>query len=202
MRTLIYSIAGVVALLASSCDQNAKLASEVNGSWGLTNQTLDVGGAFSSTINSEEYLFTLSASGAKDGLLEISSMIEMELMSPFNGNVVESLQNNVAASASISGKWQVVDDDEILLNLDLSSLSVDIDTTAVSLNSNLMTGTDSAVTGTLDASQINTCRMALISSLRARYGTMRKLSDVKVKDKGAYLKFEVGDVDYILNRLR
>ena len=68
------------------------------------------------------------------------------------------------------------------------------------LTTNLLTGAEAPSTESLRPQMAEAIRSNLSHVLAMRYLSYRKLDDVKVKDKGAMLKFEVGKQDYILSR--
>lgn len=201
MRTFIYGLIGAGALMFWGCDSKQRLANEISGEWETGLQTLSDPSAAECNIF-ETYAFMPMADGnaAASGTLIVSGIVQMTFAPQFDGRPVEAVEQGIAAHSSIQGTWHVVDDDEVALSFDFSTLKIDVDSTSVNINENLLTSASQTVASDVKAQKITMVSRQLSALLSKRYGEMKFLDDVKVKD-GALLKFEVGHKDYALARI-
>lgn len=189
----------VVALLYGCSNQNARLAKEVTGFWQSTPEAFSDNSALSASIV-DTYEFGqagMTASETLTGPLTISGMVNVTTQVVSDTTGVQPTSISASARTTVSGTWTVVDDDEISISLDLTTLSVNVDPEAIAAN-----------LGAISTStpQIDSLRPALASSIQAsirqaltlRYGSLTHMDDVSVK--GNLLKYEAGPVDYVLTR--
>lgn len=199
----ILSILSALALTAAlaSCDREAALYKEVAGTWAGTPETFSDPAAYSSTIT-ETLVFTPDATGTaktKSGPLEIAGMVSTSTQMVGTGDALQTpLTLSAAAETSVKGTWTVIDDDEIAIHLNPATISVQIDPTAVELTTNILTGTDTPRLDSLRPAAALNMTAAIKQALTARYASIHRLDDVKVK--GPILKFEIDDRDCVFTR--
>lgn len=186
-------------VLLGSCSGKSQLAADVAGSWGSSPELLTNEPASQSTII-ETISFERNSSST-GGTILISSMISITGTLNESSAIVQPLNITAAAKAFISGDWQAIDDDEIHLRLQPTTLVVDVDPSAVSTSVDVLTGTDSAAIDSLRPQLAGSIRAHLTRQLQARYMDYGHLDDVKVKDSGTILKFEIKDKDVVMHRL-
>ena len=107
---------------------------------------------------------------------------------------------SVAAMASVSGRWEAIDDDEIRIDFDANTLKVSVDPEAVALIANPLSGASQSEVDSLRPQMAQFYQTELTNAMRVRYSTFTKLDDVKTHNNGQTLKFEAAKVDYILQR--
>ncbi len=195
MRKLFLAVAVVIVSLGlCSCNYEAKLAKSVDGAWTASSSALNIDNVAESFIT-EVFTFVAEPNSLSGSI--IITGIEDLTIAPQNDSIVSDVSQTIAAKSSISGRWNVVDDDEIVLSLDMTTLKVDIDPSDVNLKENALSGVENAVAGRLSAVRARAIASGLRSRLIERYSMMTKLDDVKVKD--SMLRFEVGRTDKVLH---
>lgn len=200
MKGFITSLCLFAALGLVSCDENARLAKDLQGSWSGTPENFSDNSVVTATIL-ETFNFSevpdAVAKGSKGGEIVIAGMISASTQILATGDMTEPLTLTASAMSTVSGQWTVVDDDEVALVLDPATLSVEVDPRTVVVEGNVLSGA---------APQMDSIRPSVASSvaasmkraLTARYASFRHLDDVKVK--GPLLKFEIGKIDYVFTR--
>lgn len=136
------------------------------------------------------------AKGSHGGVITISGMLSATTQ--FVGDDVEPLSLTASAKSLISGTWTAIDDDEVAVILDLSTLTVNVDPDAVSINNSILNGKAAPQLETMKPAVAATVAESMKRALSTRYTTIRRLDDVKVK--GPLMKFEIGKTDYVFTR--
>lgn len=193
-------MAGVVMAVMSSCDEKAALAKDVAGSWqaGETVISNDNTGVVSGMDN---LTFELSGEGSAGGKVLITTNMSLERPSDPTGPLGRPFSISVAATSTIGGTWAAVDDDELDLHLDPSTLAITIDPDDVGLTMDPLAGTTRPELDSIRPQMADYLKAQLTGTMKSYYGRFGRLDDVKVKDKGAVLKLEVADKDVVLHRL-
>ena len=188
----------VGTLLVACSNSEARFAKEIPGVWQGTPETFSDNSAITASII-DTYEFSPASMSAHEtlaGAVTVSGMVNVTTQ-VVDSAYVEPVQLSVAAHTTISGTWTVVDDDEIALNLDVSSIMVEVDPKAVAASD------IPAVIGSPAAETVNPeMRSRLVEGIKlalsARYASMRHMNDVEVK--GVLLKYEMHDEDFVLTR--
>lgn len=186
------------SLLVACSNSEARFAKEIPGVWQGTPEAISDNSAISASII-DTYEFSpasMTANETLTGAVTVSGMVNVSTQ-VVDSAFVEPIQLSAAAHTTISGTWTVVDDDEIALSMDVASLVVDVDPKAVAANGSPM------VMGTPATDALNPEVRARIAegikqALSVRYASLRHMDDVKIK--GALLKYEVGEEDFVLTR--
>lgn len=196
MRTIIYAALALCAVAFSSCDNQRRLADEMSGEWTCGVETLPGVEAADAQII-DNFAFVTDSTG-KGGMIVATGMIEVTVAPPFDGQVVESVSKGIAAQSTVQGRWNVLDDDEVALLFDFSTMEVAVDTSAVSIDANLLGTQTQASTDSISGAATAALTQQLAKALREHYSSLRMLDDVKVKKD--VLKFEVADKEYVMHR--
>lgn len=185
----------LVALAFTGCDEATGLAKKVAGTWTSTPQMLvnDVG----SQATIVESITFVRDSDAAGGEVVITGLISSSGAMTGSDAIMQPFEMAASAKSTVQGTWRAVDDDEIILALDVQKMTVDVDPSALVISGNVLTGSTQSNPETLKPQMAAMVQTALRRQLTARYTAMTKLDDVKVKDKDAVLKFEVGKTDYV-----
>lgn len=199
MKGFITSLCVFAALGLVSCDENARLAKELPGSWAGTPENISDNTAVTATI-----LETLDitaddsavAKGSHGGIITIAGMLSATTQ--FVGDQVEPVSLTASAKSQVSGTWTVIDDDEVAVILDISTLTVNVDPDAVTINNSILAGTQVPQIDSMKPAVASTIAESMKRALTTRYTTLRRLDDVKVK--GPLMKFEIGKTDYVFTR--
>lgn len=194
MKKFYYLFIGLIAVAFGSCDENARLARDIQGTWAGTPEHLNDAEAAASTII-ETYTFTPDEVNpkSKNGNVTITGNVSATI--PMAVNPVSI---SAAASTSIQGTWIVVDDDEIALVLDFKSLQVKVDPDAVTISNDIFTDQSIPQVDSLRSEVVANIAAQLRRDVEMRYMAVRQLDDVKIK--GPILKFEIADTEYVLTR--
>lgn len=201
MKSFITSACLFAALALVSCNDNARLASEVQGSWTGTPENFTDNSVVTATIL-ETFDFVsdgaVVAKGSHGGSVVIVGMISASTQVVADAGFVEPLSLTAAAKSTISGTWTVIDDDEIALSLNPQSLTVDVDPSTLVVEGNVLSGNDTPKIDSIRPSVASTIGASMKRALENRYASFRHLDDVKVK--GPLLKFEIGKMDCVFTR--
>ncbi|MBD5343733.1 MAG: hypothetical protein HDR90_01920 [Bacteroides sp.] len=195
IRPILAGAAVVLGLTMVSCDTATSLAKDVNGTWaGGVDRIL--GDALNSDVFST-YTFTYDAASAKAGG---DIVINATLAGNYNDNVVvgetpSNVSVTVAGTSSISGTWTAIDDDEIVITLNPSTLKVSLDPAAQTLTSSAVLTAEAI--DTLKPNLLSMIKDRMAYDLRIKYSSPIHMDDVKVKG-GKTLEYEVNDIDYTL----
>lgn len=198
LKRLTYIAAFIAALiLASSCaNETARLARDLQGSWSGAPERMTGGPAAETTlIETIDFMGSDSVSG---GNIIVNAMISMTGAVSGSDAIVEPVSLTAAASATISGVWRAIDDDEVSVTLDPRTLDVNVDPKTVLLSTNVLTGAEAPALDSITPGVTAMIKSRIASSLQMKYLAMKYLDDVKIKDN--ILRFEVGGVDYTFQR--
>lgn len=195
MKKILIGAAALAAFALTSCDEAGRLAGEVSGAWSSTPQMLvNDTGSQATIVETIDFQRDSTTNG---GTVVITGLISSTGSTSGNEALIQPFEIAASARSTVSGTWKAVDDDELMLTLDVQGLTVDVDPTALVLSSNVVTGQTESNPEDVKPQVAKMVGAALQRQLTARYTSWTKLDDVKVKDKGATLKFEVGKTDYV-----
>lgn len=201
MKGIYCLMSAIVALSLSSCDENARLAKELHGTWAGTPENVTDNTAITATLI-ETYSFTDAAQtmskGAYGGDISITGMISCSTQILADSTIIEPVTLTASAVSTINGTWTVIDDDEIAVSLNPQTLVVTMDPEAVSVANNVVTNNDNPSIEKLRPGITATLRDGIKHTLSMRYASIRQLDDIKIK--GPLLKFEIGKNDYVFTR--
>lgn len=194
MKKFYYLFIGLMAVSFGSCDENARLARDIQGSWAGTPERLNDAEDVTSTIV-ETFTFTPDAVNpkAKKGNVTITGNVSTTI--PI---AVSPVSISAAATTSIQGSWSIIDDDEIALVLDPKSLQVKVDPEAVTVSNDIFTDQNIPQVDSLRREVTANIGAQIRRDAETRYLSVKHLDDVKIK--GPILKFEIADIEYVLTR--
>ena len=195
MKKILLGIVAVGAIALTGCDEASRLAGDVSGAWSSTPQMLvNDPGSQATIVETIEFQRDSTSNG---GVVIVSGLISSTGSTSGNEALMQPFEIAASARSTISGTWKAIDDDDITMALDVQSLNVEIDPTALVITSNVLTGDTESNPENVKPQIAQMVRAAIQRQLTARYTSWTKLDDVKVKDKGTVLKFEVGKKDYV-----
>lgn len=190
-------VAAAATIGLFSCDNGAtRLSKEIEGSWSGTPEKLVQSGSSEATVI-ETYDF-LGNDSINGGNIIINSIISVTGSISGSEAIVQPFSLTASGSATISGTWRAIDDDEISIALDSRTLQVKVDPDAVVLSSNIISGSEAPSVDSIAPGIANQIRTQLSKALEIRYLTIKHLDDVKIKDN--ILKYEIADIDYLMQR--
>lgn len=186
----------VAAAAFTSCERHADVA----GSWtGMPDRSLAVSGAIDVTSTISLDFAQQPASKAKDsGLLTISAAIDAN--QPVTGGTFENAtyEVSVAASASMTGTWAFIDDDDIAITLDPSSFTVKVDPDGVTFAEDLVSGMQDPQLDSLSTATAARWQNVIGPAIKTEFLKYNKLDDIKIKN--GIMTFEIADRDYTFRR--
>lgn len=189
--------AGMVgATMLTSCDSSAKLADSIQGEWtGNSERILDTGAAMATAVRVMSFS---KGSTPTEGTVTMSALVTVENIMPFNDSIQTPLTISASGVATITGVYQAKDDDELLISLDATSLSTDVDPEGVQMNYNVLSGEDSSVATKLKPAAVVLATQQINRAAQNIFTNINKIDDIKVK--GNLMKCEVGHKDLVFSR--
>lgn len=186
-----------MAVVTYSCGEQLD---DLPGLWEGTPITLGSVSQMNSTASISMEFSTVPGDG-RTGDVVLRAMINTEqaTVPQFDG-MVASYALDVASTAMINGKYAIVDDDEIVLTLDPSTLRVNVDPDAVRYQANVFTDEQKPMVDSLmpyAAAHLQAVIKPQISSEFLKYA---HIDDVKIKDN-RIMSCEIEDRDYTFRKV-
>lgn len=213
MSKLVYlALGALVSVGIVSCDDSAKLASQVEGVWSgnttvisakekhhkdkpHTNDAQPMGAKINSVAPS--FTFTPDASVKNGGQLSFSGVYSVsQAVSSQSVDVPFDATADVKVSAK--GTWNAQDDDEILVTIDASSVNVTVDPASVALGYAVLTDKPVSELDSLKAQILPNIDTSFTEEVRKRVVSLHKLDDIKIQ--GTTMTLEIGKTDFTLNK--
>ncbi|MDE6093381.1 MAG: hypothetical protein K2F61_01210 [Muribaculaceae bacterium] len=202
MKKMSYTstcIAAATLLTAlAACDSEAKLAREVTGTWASTPEKLIDSDALSAaTIHMIQ--FTPSLSDNKSGDLQMTELISVtNAVQTDTISILEPYSVSAAGLATLNGSWAVIDDDEISLHLDESTLDVSIDPDATLLSINELTNATTTSVDSLKPIVTANLKRQITQLVKNRIFDINKIDDIKIT--GNLMSCEINRRDITFRR--
>lgn len=200
MKILISTIFGVLAALGtvsvlSSCTHGPK----IDGTWQAAPERLAIAGVADaySTVTLD---FAPLQSKNSPGQVDISAVIEVQQASPASSHGVNSTwETSVTATASATGTYAYVDDDELVLTIDPSSLSVNVDPNDVVYTASSSALMEASQIDSLSAAATNRWRLLLTPAVREQMLQYRMIDDIKIHH-GNMMSVEINNRETTLHK--
>lgn len=193
---IITAVATAGILLLTSCSGTSSLAKNIEGSWSGTPKSLSTDIAGSTSI--VEIISFLPGDIKNGGNFDVTSMISATGSVRGTDGILIPYSLTASASATAQGSWRAIDDDEIAINIDPSTIDVTVDPDALVFNNNMITGTEEATLDSIKPTVMNLLENRIKRDVMTRFLSIKHLDDVKVKS--GLLKFEIDDEHYTLSR--
>ncbi len=132
-KILNLGIAAVLAVGLASCSDDDKIL----GEWLGAPTRINIGGTADTQVTPR--LTFVAGQDASEGSVTIASDIAILDVIPSNDSLVSPYEISVSGTAEIKGSYRIADDDEILINLDNASLTVNIPSSAISFDESRFT---------------------------------------------------------------
>lgn len=187
-----------ISVALGSCSRTDRFA----GEWIGTPSRIYVPGAAdaSSTITID---FAPSTDVRQGGDVLLSATIDVsQAVTGTELSADAPYQVNVAATASISGRYVAEDDDDddILLHFDANTFQVNVDPTGVTFSENILTGLQRPTLDSLTASTADEWRALITGAIRDEFSKYQKIEDIKVHHTDM-MSCEIADRDYTFRRV-
>ncbi len=194
-----------VALTAifTSCDGKP----DVEGTWAGTMQQLAPGGQdgvtgplVNSTVVTRIQFIPIPSDSIDGNIVLYSDISAQDEIAEYNGISLDvPYEVSVAATSNIKGTYKFVDDDDIAVYLDDSTLEVSIDPKAVKFTANVLTGEQNPEIENLREGQYWRFNSDIMANMRLVYAKYQHISDIEIKDN--ILSCEVDDRDMTFRRV-
>lgn len=195
-KSILPVLAMGAALMLASCDSRQKLSEELQGVWAGTPEQLTNSGAARATM---VRMMEFSSTGdAGEGNVTLTAYITVENTMPANDSIVTPLTISASGTATITGLYQAKDDDDLLLNLDASSLAVNVDPDGVELSYNILSGESGSHLATLKPAAAMLASQQIDHAARNVFFNLSEIEDIKVNNN--MLKCEMGHKDLTFRR--
>lgn len=196
VTTVFFTVLAVLFAVTtvSSCSKMPDIA----GAWQATPVRLQIPGASDATATVTVDFGSPEKNNA--GAVNLSAVINVhQAVSPDAPAVEQPWLQAIAATASMNGRYMPKedDDDDLLLSLDPSSLTVSVDPSGISYDENLLTGMDSAAVDSLTSATAERWRVLITNAIREEFARYTTIDDVKVHH-GEIMSAEVADCDVTL----
>ncbi len=196
MKRIFYMALPLLMLGAlSSCDEKSRLASEIEGTWTGAPEQMTVTDAASSSAT-RVITFT---KGDKNmpSTMSVDAMFSVEIALPATDGIVTPIAVTASGTAVIAGTWQPVDDDEIAVFLDRSTLEVSVDPDAVTLTASPLFASQSQV-DSLKPAMTQAVKQHITSAMEHSVLDFNRIDDIKIKNN--ILSCEIGKKDLTFHR--
>lgn len=185
MNKTILNIAVVAAGMMSafgfsSCDSKQKLSEELSGVWTGQEETLtNTGAARASMVR----MLQFTPTGSKgEGDFTMTAYITVNNTMPATDEIVTPITITASGTATITGVYQAKDDDELILNLDASSLTIDVDPEAVELKYDVLTQQSAPEIETLKPAAEVLVNQQIEHSARSAFSNLTEIDDIKISN--------------------
>lgn len=193
----VLAASALVCAALSSCNEKARLAGEVEGVWsGSPERIADASAAYSSMVKTFDFQVDDSGEG---GTVIITALIDVQNTVPSDGDIVQPIEVSAAATATVTGTWRAIDDDEMLISLDAASTQINVDPKAVQLNYNVLDSESAPDTSTLKPAAAAVIGRQVSAAVTSNILTINKIDDIKVHDN-TLMECEINDHDNTLHR--
>lgn len=194
-KILMMALPLLTAVVLGACDEKSRLAADVEGTWTGAPERIFVSDAATSSVT-RVITFTR---GDKDSpsTVSIDAMFAVEMPLPATDSIVQPISVTAAGTATVEGTWQAIDDDEIAVVLDRSTLKVNVDPDAVTLSAGPLTTPESAV-GALKPAVALEVQHHITKAMNESIHEFNKIDDIKIKNN--IMSCEVGKKDLTFHR--
>lgn len=185
------AVLGAICVI-SSCSRTQSLA----GAWEAAPERIVVADASDAT-STVTLDFTPVENRRTPGQVSLTAVIELHQgVGTSSGSIEQPWEVSVAATASATGTYiyEDGDDDDILITIDPSSLTVTVDPDGVVYNDNVLTGAETSSLDSLTAATAARWRVLLTPALREQFNQYRRMDDIKVHHN-SMLTAEISDRD-------
>jgi len=190
-------LAMAISSMLSSCDSKARLAEAIQGNWtGNPEKVLDSGAATASMVRLMEFT---RGSADTEGSVTMTAIITVENTMQFNDSIVSPLQITATGTASVTGIYQAKDDDELIISLDATSMSVKLDPEAVQLNYNLLAGSSAPVVDKLKPGAAILATQQINRAAQNVFSNITDIDDIHIE--GSIMKCEINKRDLVFTKI-
>lgn len=184
--------------MLSSCNEKARLADEITGSWSGQAERVDTPSAPSTTTVTRMMTFTPGLNTSTGGELTATALFSVESGTELQAAGTQPIAVTVNGTATITGHWEAIDDDEVVVTFDSNTLKVDVDPTDVVLEYDITTEASHSVTDSIAPGIAAAVTKSMGTILTHHVFNFAKIDDIKVT--GNIMSCEIGKKDYSFHR--
>lgn len=197
LKSVVIASIALASLSLTSCDETARLAKDIQGSWCGTPERMS--DDMSGTTEIVETFNFVRDTDKNGGPIIISAMISASGPLQPTDQIVQPYALTASAEASAQGTWTAIDDDELSVVIDPQSIEIKIDPSDIAFDTNLLTGQETPAIDSIRPLAASALKARLKREVMTRFLEMKHLDDVKVKKN--LLRYEIGKDDFTMSRL-
>ena len=197
-KILSLGIVTASLLVLSSCNEKAKLATSIAGSWSGSAQRVETSDAKATTSVTRIINFMPDAGSKTGGTLEAVAEFSIETGTQLQATDTQPISVTASGNATISGRWEATDDDEIVISFDSNSLKVNVDPKEVVLEYTISTESAEPIDQTLTATAIAEITRTITPAMNHNVFNFSKIDDIKIT--GNLMSCEIGKKDFTFHR--
>lgn len=184
------------ALLLGGCNEKQRLSEKMRGVWaGAPEPLTNTGAARASLVR----VLNFTPTGENgEGTVVITGYINVDNTMPSTDSIITPLTISASGVVTVTGFYQVKDDDEAVLDLDTSSMTIDVDPDGVKLNYDVLDGTSESQVTKLKGAAAMLATQQVTHAARQVFSNMHLMEDIEV-DKNL-MSFESGHSDLTFRR--
>ncbi|MDE5625179.1 MAG: hypothetical protein K2I61_02540 [Muribaculaceae bacterium] len=195
-KSILPVLAAGALFMLVSCDSRQKLSEDLQGVWaGTPEQLTNSGAARATMVRMMEFT---STGNAGEGNVTLTAYITVENTMPANDSIVTPLTISASGTATITGLYQAKDDDDMLLNLDASSLTVNVDPKGVELSYDVLSGQSGSHLASLRPAAAMLASQQIDHAARNVFFNLTEIEDIKINNN--MLKCEMAHKDLTFRR--
>lgn len=197
-RVLRFVPVAVAMLALVSCNEKAKLAADIEGSWNGVAERVPSSDAKATVTVTREFTFKLDSADKTSGTVVATVPFSIETGTPLMAAEVQPIAVTASGTATINGTWKALDDDDVSVVYDMSSLAVDVLPQETDLLYNVATGESAPVEDAVKPVVAEAIKRLVKRDFPVYVFNYAKISDIKVK--GNLLSCEIADRDFSFHR--
>lgn len=199
MNKILTSALGIAVMATmTSCNEKARLADSVTGSWSGQAERVETPAQPTTTTVTRMLTFTPSLDSSTGGTIRASALFSVESGTQLQPAGIQPIAVTVNGSATITGHWEAIDDDEIAVSFDSKTLNIDIDPQEVILEYDIASQEATPMDESIRPDIAASVKRSMTSIMNHSVFNYGKIDDIKVK--GSLLSCEINKKDYTFHR--
>lgn len=204
---IVLSLATIMSIGLASCDETARLATSLEGTWTGTPTTTDNKSKIldhMSSINQDcpeiqtitPALSFIKDPGVSGGSMKYSAIYTVsQNVTTVATDVPFSVTAEVSADANAS--WTAYDDDEITVSIDPASIKIKVDPASVRLEYTVLTDKPASQLDSLKTHMMPNIEKMFIAAVSNKILSINEFEDIKVKGPSMTLEIGYDDFNFI-----
>lgn len=197
-NALLLAFYASTLVIFTSCNEKAKLADAISGSWSGQAERVEVPNAKTTTTVTRNITFTSDTNSSTGGEVTATALFSVESGTELEAAGTQPIAVTVNGTATIQGHWEAISDDDVMVAFDANTLKVDIDPNEVVLEYNIATEESAPVEETTSDQVVTAVTKSITPLLQQRVFNYSKIKDIKVK--GVLMSCEMDKKDYTFHR--